>query len=444
VLSEPAPITARLAALARRRPELVIVAVALLARLVWVAIVARNVPDPARGDQYWYWYWGREIAAGHGYLSSETGEAVATYPVGYLVVLAGLFRLADALSIPGGDAAIVGVYHAVIGALSVWLVYVIGKAAFGRRVGLVAAAVLAVFPSSVYVTATYSIEPTFIVLTLASLALVVAHDWSTPLSPFRSIALATSFAAAVVVRPFALPFLAVIVVAAWRGRGWKQALRTGGLCLVALTVLVAPWAIRNEARFGVFVPFSTNLGDTMCMSRYPGSDARFHWADHEWCADPALPQYLRNDENIKLALRFIRTHPGEEARLVVLRFREMMRHDHETLGEATSVHAGSLGDGTITVLARLADWTFFVAGFASLAGLVLLGRRRLAETNVQSVLLTAGYLLAIPLGLWGAVRFHAPLVPFIVLLATFAAVELTVRVQARAWARLGERSRRGR
>ncbi|HRE02091.1 MAG TPA: hypothetical protein PLV68_12385, partial [Ilumatobacteraceae bacterium] len=107
----------------------------------------------------------------------------------------------------------------------------------------------------------------------------------------------------------------------------------------------------------------------------------------------------------------------------------MMRHDHESLGEATTVHAGSLGDGTIDVLARLADWTFYVTALTSVVGLGLLGRRRLRKTRVQSMLLTAGYLLAIPLGLWGSVRFHAPLIPFIVLLAAFAVDALQRRVR---------------
>ncbi|HRE02089.1 MAG TPA: glycosyltransferase family 39 protein, partial [Ilumatobacteraceae bacterium] len=103
----------------------------------------------------------------------------AQYPVGYLVVLAALFTVSDFFSIPGGDAVVVGVYHSLIGALSVWLVYLIGRAVFSRRVGMIAAGALAVFPSSVYLAATYSIEPTFIVLSLALAALVVTHDWST-------------------------------------------------------------------------------------------------------------------------------------------------------------------------------------------------------------------------------------------------------------------------
>jgi len=212
------------------------------------------------------------------------------------------------------------------------------------------------------------------------------------------------------------------------------------LVLAGLALVATPWVIRNELRFGSFIPFSTNLGDTMCMARFPGSQARFSWAAHEWCADPDLPEHIRSGENIEMALRFIRAHPDEEARLIVARFREMMRHDHETLDEAMSVHAGALGGSTVRVLARLADWTFFVAGVAAIAGLALLGRRRLAETNVQSVLLTAAYLLAIPLGLWGAVRFHVPLTPFIVLFAAFAAVELAARWSARSATRDQESS----
>lgn len=415
-----------------QRPELVIVAVAAAVRLVWVALVSRNVPIMLQhGDQYSYWYYGREIAAGRGYLSYVTGEASAYYPVGYPLLLASWFWAADLLHIPGGDPILVGVLQATLGAVTVWLVHVVGAATFGRRVGLVAAAVLAVFPSVVYAAATYSVESAFIALTLATLAIAVTHDWSTPPSWQRAGALAVTFAAAVMVRPFALPSLAIVALAAWRGRGWRAAAKVVGTMIGVLALVATPWVIRNEVRFGAFIPFSTNLGDTMCMSRFPGSTAEFSWAVHEWCADPDLPEHVRSGENIKMALRFIRAHPDEEARLIVARFREMMAHDHESLSEAASVH-GTIGGRAFTWLARLADWTFVIASASALVGVALLGRRRLAETNVQSVLLTAGYLLAIPLGLWGAVRFHAPLVPFIVLFAAFAGVELLARMRAEA------------
>ncbi|HRE02090.1 MAG TPA: hypothetical protein PLV68_12380, partial [Ilumatobacteraceae bacterium] len=71
--------------------------------------------------------------------------------------------------------------------------------------------------------------------------------------------------------------------------------RVTAVVVVGMIVIVAPWAIRNEVKIGAFIPFSTNLGDTMCMARFPGSDSRFHWADHEWCADPALPAHIRSN-----------------------------------------------------------------------------------------------------------------------------------------------------
>src|SRR5690606_33099836 len=67
-----------------RRWLLVIVAVAAVLRIAWLAYAHSEPPVSVEsGDQWSYWYYANEIADGRGYVSYVNGEATAYYPIGY-------------------------------------------------------------------------------------------------------------------------------------------------------------------------------------------------------------------------------------------------------------------------------------------------------------------------------------------------------------------------
>ena len=72
---------------------IVIVGVAFALRLAWLLYAKSEAPQDwlQAGDQYSYWYYGNEIAAGHGYVSYVTNQPTAYYPIGYPALLASLF-----------------------------------------------------------------------------------------------------------------------------------------------------------------------------------------------------------------------------------------------------------------------------------------------------------------------------------------------------------------
>jgi 4-amino-4-deoxy-L-arabinose transferase-like glycosyltransferase len=401
-----------------------ILAVALVLRLGWGLYALNEEPESwiTGGDQYSYWYYGNEIADGNGYVSYITGEVSAYYPVGYPAMLATLFWVQEHTPVPDHQPTGVAVLHALMSTATVLFVFLIARALSGPRRALVAAGLTALTANLVLYVASYTLEPAFMFLLTAALAVLVTHDWANgPPGRGRLLAFGAVLGLSVVVRPFSLPLLLALGVGIVMVKGgWRRAVGSVALATVPIVLLVTPWAIRNYQAMDAFVPFSTNLGDTACMDRSLESTGHFAWATHDGCADPYLPEAERNRENIKKALSFVVEHPGEEVRLMGRRLAIMVEHSHSGLEETEALHGQFLGDRTRQAVVTTADVTFWVTLAAAAVGLVTaLARRGDPDTRVQrwSVAFILVVLFALPIGLWGNPRFHVPVLPLLAIAA---------------------------
>lgn len=410
-----------------------IVAVGLGLRLGWGLAVLDSLPLSA-GDQYGYVRYGREIAAGEGYVSYTAGTPTAYYPVGYPALLAALFWATARLPFTVGIPDAVALLHAVLGTTVVVSVWLLGRRALGAAAALVAAAIVALHPDLIAYTATYAVETAFVSFSLAALAVVGSHDWQLGApSRGRLLAFGGVLAITTLIRPFALPFVGALVVAVLLvGAGWRRAAASAGWVLLVVGLALVPWTVRNWVRLDAFVPISTNLGDTACMARFPGSDGGFTWATHEWCAEPTLPDVERSSENLRLAAEFVKEHPGEEVRLVGRRLARMFEHGHSGLFEATANGRGPLDEGLHRTVRTLSDGWLVGTLLLGVPGLVLVaGRRWRAHPGRVLIVLPALTLFLIPLGLWGNPRFAMPLAPFLALGAGCSIVAVARAVAGR-------------
>lgn len=415
-----------------RRLLVVILAVALGARLGW-ALHARAEPPVdwfLSGDQFSYYHYGSEIARGRGYISYITGEATAYYPIGYPAILGALYFVVLHTPIPDNLLFATTLFHVALGTASVALAFVVGRALASVRVGLLAAALLAVFPNVIYQVATVQLETTFIFFVLVTLAVIVTHDWAAgPPTRQRLLVFGASLGVAVLVRPFAAVLLVGLAAALAAVKvGWR---RTATAVAVPLGVVIAmsiPWTIRNAVHMDAFIPSSTNMGDTLCIDRNLDATGGFRFADHDGCVDPGLPEVPRNSGNTKKAIRFVLDHPDRELLQIVRRARFMFRDDHDGIVAVQTLGGGAfLSERVVDVAEPLADWYFYVVvGLAAIGIPALAGRQRRPERLITA----SGFagLLVIPLLLWGNPRFHLPLAPFLVVSAAFAI--------DRAWRRL--------
>jgi 4-amino-4-deoxy-L-arabinose transferase-like glycosyltransferase len=416
--SQRAPLTR-----AQARWLIVIVAVAAALRIAW--LVFNHVDPPGLnaefgGDQSMFYYHAIEIAGGRGYHVPDSTEATAYYPIGYPAILAGLFWIFDRVPFVGHEMMVVaGGFHVLVSVATVALTFVVGRRLLGPRAGLVAAALMAVFPNLIYQVTSLQLETTFLFLSMAALAIIVDHDWSSgPPTRKRLLVFGAVLAISVMVRPFSAPLLLGVLLALLAvGVGWRRALLATAVPVAVLVVALAPWTIRNAVELDAFVPSSTNMGDTLCIDRGEDATGGFRWADHEGCVDPDLPEVERNAGNTDKAIEFVVEHPGRELHQVVRRARRMFAEDHDGIMATETMGSGVIfSDGTRTFYERAGDWYFFAVLAAAVVGLPRLARRSPRPERRLVLALTIA-LLVIPLLLWGNPRFHIPLAPFLALSA---------------------------
>lgn len=408
----------------RHRLLLAPVAVGLVARIVWAAYAARSTPEfLVSGDQYSYWVLGQEIGAGRGYHIPPFTTPTSYYPVGWPAILGLITAITTHTPLPDSSVLWTAVWQIVASTAAIWLVHRVAVRTWGARVALVAAWLVALWPNLIMSVATYSIETTFVVLVLASVVVLVDHDWSTGApSTRRLLVFGAVLAIAVLVRPFALPVVVGLGLACLCAHtGWRTAARAVAIPVAVVLASMVPWTIRNLGALDAFVPVSTNLGDTLCIDRTLDANGTFRFAEHEGCADPDLPEAERNQANIRKAVSFVVHHPVKEVQLWGMRTYRMMIDDRVALREVEELGDGRfLPDPVRTVLGWLADTWFFAVGTLALAGAVLARRTLWATPTRVIALVTAVSLFVIPMLLWGAPRFHVPLSPWLAIGAAVA------------------------
>ena len=407
-----------------RRTLWVVVAVAFGLRLGW-ALYARGEPPVDwfySGDQFSYYHYGSEIARGRGYISYITGQATAYYPIGYPAILGALYFVVLHTPIPDNLLFATTLFHVVLGTLSVGLAFVVGRAVATVRVGLLAAALLAVFPNVVYQVATVQLETTFIFLVLAALTVIVTHDWAGgPPTLRRLLAFGAVLGVAVLVRPFAaVLFVGLAGALASIQIGWRRVALALAVPVAVVVAMSIPWTIRNAVQMDAFIPSSTNMGDTLCLDRNLDATGGFRFADHDGCVDPGLPEVPRNSGNTRKAIHFVLDHPDRELLQIVRRARYMFRDDHDGIVAIQTLGGGAfLSERVVDVAEPLADWYFYAVMALAIVGVPAFTRK---ERRPGRLIAASGFagLLVIPLLLWGNPRFHLPLAPFLVLSAAFS------------------------
>jgi len=253
----------------------VIALVGLVARVLFVVVI-RPTTD-TQFDATTYHYLGLNLAHGLGYVRPPQlgpGPIVATAEYAPLlpVLLAGATKVG--LSTPTGNALVT----AALGFVTIVLVGLLGRRVAGPRVGLVAAAIVALHPLLVQIDGGLNTESPYLLLVAATL-LVTVWAWDEP-APWKW-ALAGLFAGAAVMtraEGLALLFVVVVPAAVIRSRpGWGRALLAGLIPIAVVFVVVLPWTIRNATTFHRFVPVSNNFGPVMlganCDGAYHGVHA---------------------------------------------------------------------------------------------------------------------------------------------------------------------------
>ena len=384
-------------------------------RLAWVLYLDTI---PLGGDPHWYYVVGINLANGFGFVTARNeffeipgpGQPTAFWPPGYPFALAGLFK-AFGVSITAAK-----VMNAVLGALTIPLVYGLAHKILGRGPGLLAAGLFAILPPAITGLPLLWATPLFTFLFVGALWLLVSFPMTSRNGWPALVAFGVVVGLATLTRGQGVVLIPVALLYWSASAGWRAAtLATAAALLVAVSV-ITPWTIRNAVELHAFIPISTSSGTVLRIGHGPDSIGMHKWSEDE-IGGFRMWQSLENPEwevqgyreYTRLAITYAVTHPRRELELAGLKVFNLYRADRasldwlETLG-TTPIEPQALR----RALPWLMDFPYYVMLFAAVASVPLWLRRdarRWLLVNVV-VLWTMFHIVfnAEP-------RYHVPLYP---------------------------------
>jgi 4-amino-4-deoxy-L-arabinose transferase-like glycosyltransferase len=328
----------------------------------------------------------------YGHQAIPTTEKPPLYPA--------LLAIPSALGLDSYDAH--RVLSCLFGAAAVVLIGLLGRRVGGSGVGLLAAAIAAVYPALWMLDASLRSESLY--LPLVALVLLLAYDvtgWR------RALMLGAAIGLAALTRSEAL--LLVPLLLPWRRPKLAAAVVAG--CFV----VIAPWLARNWITFDQPTAISTNEGGLLaganCHGAYYteliGTWACFPKNDPAWGTNEAvISRHLRSR-----ALDYASAHAGRVPAVVGVR---VLRVWDVWKPRSSAVFEASIADRHVDAQRAAMVSLYLLAPFAAGGALVL--RRRGEPLRVLIVPLVFVTLVAALS--YGSTRFRVAAEPAIVVLAS--------------------------
>jgi len=255
------------------RPALAVVVVgALVLRVAYVFAYKRDfVPG---GDAFFYHAGANLLADGKGFISPffiQQGihRAAAEHPPLYIVFLA-------IPSVLGMHSVLTHLlWSCMLGAGTVWLIGLLGRAVGGARTGIIAAAIAAVYPNLWAPDGQLQAETLSMFATVAILLLAYRY-WQKP-SWQRLVLVGAACGLGTLARSeliLMLPFVVVPLVWTTSDRARGEKVKWLGASVLATVIVIAPWTIYNTTRFTHPILISAQidplLASANCDSTYYG------------------------------------------------------------------------------------------------------------------------------------------------------------------------------
>ena len=263
----------RIRALPQRHGKTTLIVLALIAVVGLGArayVVANPVANPA-DDSHAYYALAKALYEEGSFGGPSFEDSSDWSPGAPLLYAAGFYATGGARE---GTARIV---EALLGVAAIVIVFLLGERLGGRRVGLLAAFAVAVYPPFIHSTGELMSEPPAI-LTLP--AAVLAFLWADEQERLRAWLLpGLLFGLTAMFRPeYLFVGAAFVVLAAIRvssARGWRPGLGGGGLLALALLLPIVPWTVRNVDVLDRVVPISTGSGKALYVGTFLPADGEY-------------------------------------------------------------------------------------------------------------------------------------------------------------------------
>ena len=413
-----------------------IVVVALVVRLV--VVVADTGYEPGN-DAFEYDLQARAVAEDGSYTRSlyliQGGPSAVRSP-GYTYFLGGIYALS-------GDSVTAGrIAGAVLGALAVLLLYLIARRIWGRRTGLVAAALAALFPPLVLLSRDLLSESLFIALELGAVLCVLNFRRSGGMLRWAAAAGALCGMAALT-RNTGLALLLAMALGVWilRPRLRLLSLAAPAVMIACAALVIAPWTIRNAIEFGRFLPLTTSPGIATAgtYNEVSHGDGATHGA---WRDPQLVPRFLPlfvtagiDEGTVDATLRreareFAWEHPGYLAETSVWNLLRLFEIAGGSVVDGRGEPVDDRGIGSAVPLSERIGLAA-VALLAAVGIFAIVRTRSPAEAGTRRIPAGPPFLWLIPtlmiitaMPIAGLPRYRLPADPFLLILAAIGALWL--------------------
>jgi 4-amino-4-deoxy-L-arabinose transferase-like glycosyltransferase len=417
-----------------KRPLTAILLISIILRVAAaIYLDGQSLILPGTYDQVSYHNLALRVLDGHGFSFdrfwwpiTRAGEPTAHWSYPYTLFLTAVYWLFGPHTIVARliQAIAVGLLHPLV-------TYHLGERIFGRRVGLVAAALTAVYAYFVYYSGTLMTEAFYITAILGSMYLAVRLAVGDGQKTGRLVVLlGLALGTTVLLRQLYLIFVPVLFLWWWwvhyrRARKFPiwSTIQVG----LILAAMIIPFTIYNYLRFDRFVLLNTNAGFALFWGNHPIYGTRFEpiLSPEVSSYEALIPVEFRQlDEAaleqalMKRGLQFIRDDPIRFIQLSLSRI------------PAYFMFWPSAESGTISNFVRVASfgllWPFMLYGLI----MCFLRRTRLAGRLDLALFLVlfAGVYTLIHLLVWALVRYRLPVDAVMIIFAGLALADVVQRI----------------
>lgn len=393
---------------------LAILAVGLVLRVAWALIV----PVEPVSDSHAYHVFATNIAE-HGVYGWTPDKPGAYWAVGTPAVIAALYALFG----PGFGPVVV--LNVIVSVAVIWQVFQLARHWFGTRTGLMAATLIAFWPSLILYVTILASEVFFLFLVLGG-TLAFVKPWRRAWLGFLAAGL--FWAGAAYVRPIALLLPAIFGFSLLvHGAGFRVILVRVVATGLVMALAIAPWTWRNYQVFGQPVLISTNFGPNFWMGNNPETTGGYMPLPDrvKGMSEPERAAMLKAE-----AMAHIRAEPLDFVIRSAVKFLRL--HERETIAVHWNMPGieRALGVWVLPGLKVLATGYWYIVLLLALAGLVMLAR----QTGVIGMLVHPATLYWLYVGALHAVivvgdRYHFPAIPMIAVLAALPLAALAGRAR---------------
>lgn len=414
------------------KPLPLILAVSILLRVGAAVVMGNTVVDlPGTFDQISYHNLALRVLEGHGFTFGTLWWPItpADAPTAHWSFLYTLY-LVFVYSIFGPNPIVARILQAIIvGILHPYIAYRIGEKIFTKTIGLVAAAITAVYVYFFYYGAALMTEPFYITAILFALyfAIQLAENTDKNRDIQLGLALGISLGIIVVLRQVFLLFLPFLFLWMWIAR-FK---RRGGLPLFStvvsifvLLLFVLPITYFNYSRFHRFVLLNTNSGYAFFWGNNPIYGTKFIPILPTKTYQEMIPQEVRHldeaaldQELLKQGIQFVTDDPTRYALLSLSRIPPYFMFWY------------SSQSSTLSNIARIGSFGVFLPFM--LYGLFLgikQNRKNLLTSPVGLLIIFTVVYSGVHILTWTLIRYRLPVDAVLIPFAGLALVELAERI----------------